>query len=182
MKAKALGSALPLTLLAACAAAQSDTSTRDIAATDLVRVLEPCGITAPGMPGNDEHAHLRFGDGPVRPCNPISPDNAEFACQLKDGEVIEDPDYPHDEERAVWAAPAITISDLQCRDLKGDSSEVSCDFIAAHDGFEQRVSGHRFTHWYSTAHDEMSGHSYGDTLWRTDASCLAHFRFGRLTG
>ncbi len=173
MKAKALGSILPLALLAGCTAAQSGTSPRDTAATDLIKVLEPCGVTAPGMPGDNEYTHLRFDDGPVRPCYPIDTASAEFACQVRDGEVIYHPDHPHDAERADWVAPDITISDMQCRDLNGDGSEVSCEFIAAHDGSEQRVSGHHFTYWYITAHDEMSGHSYGDTSWRTSASCLA---------
>ncbi|RJY09989.1 hypothetical protein [Aurantiacibacter aquimixticola] len=117
-------------MLAACAAERAGTTPSGAAATDLIRELQPCGVTAPRTPGDSEYAHLLDGPGPVRPCHLITADHVAFAREVQDGEVVYDPNDPNDEERALRVAPDISVSGLQCHDVSDDGSEVSCDFTA----------------------------------------------------
>lgn len=161
---------LPFALLAGCAANNPYASMSEAEILELMTIPEPCGVSA--SRGHDENGDFFIvanGDT-IRPCQSLDAAEIAHSCRIGAGELVYDPEHPHDERYARFEGPVYTVSDVQCLDATEDGSEVLCDFTIADEGEEIRIRRHAFRHVYSEMHDEIS-HTYM-TYWSTRESCI----------
>lgn len=174
MIARAASPVLPIALLAACTSGggsdeQMLADLAGAAAMSGTLFYEPCGVMAARHDIDGMRAEWAQSGDTVRPCEPIGAAAIAHACRIGDGELVYDPAYPGDEDRADFTGPDYEVTGAFCTPQNDERSEVLCSFTIAHDGTSWARDDHPFRHVYARMDDEISHMEMA--YWVTRESC-----------